>query len=214
MDVKNIIDMKRDVALTTVPGATIDEASKMLRENYIGAIVVADDAGRVAGILSERDIAVALPQYGGALGETLVSEVMTEDVIFCVPEMTVKQVLDLMVTNGIRHLPVLDGEKLSGVISLRNDDNSPNPYIPIIMLTGHGDRERVCEARDAGVNMFMAKPVSAKALYERLVWMINHPLPFTRTSDYFGPDRRRKDIGPPNGVERRADALDMMSNTG
>lgn len=78
MDVKNIIDMKRDVALTTVPGATIDEASKMLRENYIGAIVVADDAGRVAGILSERDIAVALPQYGGALGETLVSEVMTE----------------------------------------------------------------------------------------------------------------------------------------
>ena len=60
----------------------------------------------------------------------------------------------------------------------------------------------------------MAKPVSAKALYERLVWMINHPLPFTRTSDYFGPDRRRKDIGPPNGVERRADALDMMSNTG
>lgn len=214
MDVKNIIDMKGDVALTIVPGATIDEASKMLRENYIGAIVVADDAGRVAGILSERDIAVALPQYGGALGETLVSEVMTEDVIFCVPEMTVKQVLDLMVTNGIRHLPVLDGEKLSGVISLRNDDNSPNPYIPIIMLTGHGDRERVCEARDAGVNVFMAKPVSAKALYERLVWMINHPLPFIRTSDYFGPDRRRKDIGPPNGVERRADALDMMSNTG
>ena len=48
MDVKNIIDMKGDVALTIVPGATIDEASKMLRENYIGAIVVADDAGRGA----------------------------------------------------------------------------------------------------------------------------------------------------------------------
>ena len=120
MDVKSIIDMKGDAALTIAPNATIDEASTMLRENYIGAIVVADDAGRVAGILSERDIAVALPQYGSALGETLVSEVMTEDVIFCVPEMTVKQVLDLMVTNGIRHLPVLDGEKLSGVISLRD----------------------------------------------------------------------------------------------
>ena len=50
--------MKGDVALTIVRGATIDEASKMLRENYIGAIVVADDAGRVAGILSECDIAV------------------------------------------------------------------------------------------------------------------------------------------------------------
>ena len=98
---------------------------------------------------------------------------------------------------------------------LRNDEKSPNPYVPIIMLTGHGDRDRVCEARDAGINMFMAKPVSAKALYERLVWMINHPLPFIRTAEYFGPDRRRKDMGPPEGVrERRADALDMMSNTG
>ena len=118
--------------------------------------------------------------------------------------------IDLVITDW--HMEPMDG--LEFVQFLRNDDKSPNPYIPIIMLTGHGDRERVCEARDAGVNMFMAKPVSAKALYERLVWMINHPLPFIRTSDYFGPDRRRKDIGPPNGVERRADALDMMSNTG
>tara|TARA_Y100001934_G_scaffold208080_1_gene246077 strand:+ start:601 stop:735 length:135 start_codon:yes stop_codon:yes gene_type:complete len=44
--------------------------------------------------------------------------------------------------------------------------------------------------------------------------MINHPLTFIHTSDYFGPDRRRKDIGPPNGVEQRADTLDMMSSTG
>ncbi|MGB0630882.1 MAG: response regulator [Alphaproteobacteria bacterium] len=118
--------------------------------------------------------------------------------------------VDLVITDW--HMEPMDG--LEFVQFLRNDEASPNPYIPIIMLTGHGDRERVCEARDAGVNMFMAKPVSAKALYERLVWMINHPLPFIRTSDYFGPDRRRKDIGPSGGVERRADALDMMSNTG
>jgi two-component system chemotaxis response regulator CheY len=78
--------------------------------------------------------------------------------------------------------------------------------VPIIMLTGHGDRDCVCEARDAGVNMFMAKPISAKAMYERLVWMINHPLPFIRTDDYFSPGRRRKDMGAPTGTrERRAD---------
>ncbi|MGB0630883.1 MAG: CBS domain-containing protein [Alphaproteobacteria bacterium] len=120
MDVQNILEMKGNMALTIAPEATIEEASSMLRENYIGAIVVANDAGTVAGILSERDIAVALPQYGGALGETLVSEIMTVDVVFCTPEMSVKQVLDIMVTNGIRHLPVLDGDKLSGVISLRD----------------------------------------------------------------------------------------------
>lgn len=120
MDVKKILEVKGDMALTIPPNANIDEASEMLRENYIGAIVVADPSGTVAGIISERDIAVALPQYGGALGETLVSEIMTVDVVFCTPEMSVKQVLDLMVTNGIRHLPVLDGDRLSGVISLRD----------------------------------------------------------------------------------------------
>jgi two-component system chemotaxis response regulator CheY len=119
--------------------------------------------------------------------------------------------IDLIITDW--HMDPTDG--LDFVKFLRNDEGSPNPYVPIIMLTGHGDRERVCEARDAGVNMFMAKPVSAKAMYERLVWMINHPLPFIRTDEYFGPDRRRKDIGPPAGVsERRADALDMMSSAG
>jgi hypothetical protein len=54
--------------------------------------------------------------------------------------------------------------------------------------------------------MFMAKPISAKAMYERLVWMTNHPLPFIRTDDYSGPDRWRKDMGAPPGTrERRAD---------
>lgn len=106
-------------------------------------------------------------------------------------------------------------EGLTFVKYMRNDPQSPNPYVPIIMLTGHGDRDRVCEARDAGVNMFMSKPISAKAMYERLIWMINHPLPFIRTSDYFGPDRRRKDMGPPSGTsERRADQMKLMGRTG
>ena len=52
-------------------------------------------------------------------------------------------------------------------------------------------------------------------MYERLVWMINHPLPFIRTSDYFGPDRRRKDMGAPAGIgERRAEQIEMMGKTG
>lgn len=108
--------------------------------------------------------------------------------------------VDLMITDW--HMAPMDGLDL--VKHVRTAPASDNPYLPIIMLTGHGDRERVCEARDAGVNMFMAKPVSAKALYERLIWMINNPLPFIRASGYFGPDRRRRDAGPPRDtVERR-----------
>lgn len=119
--------------------------------------------------------------------------------------------IDLVITDW--HMEPTDG--LQFVKFLRNDPKSPNPYVPVIMLTGHGDRERVCEARDAGVNMFMAKPISAKALYERLVWMINHPLPFIRTNEYFGPDRRRQDIGAPAGMtERRAGGVEARTKTG
>lgn len=122
---------------------------------------------------------------------------------------TVEQALGIMKTREVDlvitdwHMEPVDG--LRFVRHLRHAPESPNHYVPIIMLTGHGDRDRVCEARDAGVNMFMAKPVSAKAMYERLVWMINHPLPFIRTDFYFGPCRRRKDEGLPEGVvERRS----------
>jgi CBS domain-containing protein len=120
MDVKSILDLKGDFVLTIVPEATIEEASEMLAENHIGAVVVTNDAGHIAGILSERDIAVALPQYGGALGETKVSEIMTCDVVFCTTETTVQEVLNIMVGNGIRHLPVVEKDKLIGVVSLRD----------------------------------------------------------------------------------------------
>ena len=120
MNVKSILDLKGDFVLTIVPEATIEEASEMLAENHIGAVVVTNQAGQIAGILSERDIAVSLPQYGGALGETKVSEIMTCDVVFCTTETTVQEVLNIMVGNGIRHLPVVEQDKLIGVVSLRD----------------------------------------------------------------------------------------------
>ena len=74
------------------------------------------------------------------------------------------------------------------------------------MLTGHADVQRVVDARDAGVNEFMAKPVSAQALYTRMASMVERPRPFVKTETYFGPDRRRQDTGPPPGIsERRKD---------
>lgn len=86
---------------------------------------------------------------------------------------------------------------------VRTDPSSPNPYVPIIMLTGHTETTRVMEARDAGINMFLAKPISVKALSERLTLMIDNPSRFVRTATYFGPDRRRKDVGPPKGMADR-----------
>ena len=76
---------------------------------------------------------------------------------------------------------------------VRTGTDSPNLFVPIVMFTGHTQMEKIHRARDAGVNEFLAKPVSAKAILSRLVSIIEHPRPFVRTKVYFGPCRRRRD---------------------
>ena len=85
----------------------------------------------------------------------------------------------------------LDGVEFTRLV--RNAGDSPNPYLPIIMMTGHAERARVTEARDAGVTEFMVKPITPRALLQRVQAVILHPRPFVRTDSYFGPCRRRKD---------------------
>ncbi len=87
-------------------------------------------------------------------------------------------------------IPV-DGVEFTRMV--RNAPDSKNPYLPIIMMTGHSEKSRVYEARDAGVTEFVAKPLTAKAVLDRLQAVIYHPRPFVRTNTYFGPDRRRRD---------------------
>lgn len=112
---------------------------------------------------------------------------------------------DLIITDWM--MEPVDGLDLARLI--RTAADSPNPYVPIIMLTGHTERHRVEEARDAGVTEFLAKPISAAAVYQRLVQVIDMPRPFIKTKRYVGPDRRRKDTGPPPGKsERRGVSID------
>jgi two-component system, chemotaxis family, chemotaxis protein CheY len=84
---------------------------------------------------------------------------------------------------------------------IRTDPESPNPYIPIIMLSGHSEVSRVNKARDAGVTEFVVKPIAAKSLFNRIVNVINRPRSFIKIGKYFGPDRRRHSIIYPE--ERR-----------
>jgi len=87
---------------------------------------------------------------------------------------------------------------------VRTSPNSPNPFAPIIMLTGHTHVDHVRQARDVGVNEFLAKPVSVKAILTRLISVIEHARPFVRTKSYFGPCRRRRGNDEYRGPERRA----------
>lgn len=84
----------------------------------------------------------------------------------------------------------LDG--IDFVRLLRNSPDSPNQMAPVIMITGHSTSRRVSEARDAGVNEFLAKPVTARGVIERIGEIVEHPRPYVRAPDYFGPERRRK----------------------
>ena len=88
---------------------------------------------------------------------------------------------------------------------VRANPASPNPFVPVIMLSGHTSLEHILQARDAGINEFIAKPVSVKTMMARLASVIEYPRPFVRTSVYFGPCRRRRqDVH--RGPERRASA--------
>jgi len=75
--------------------------------------------------------------------------------------------------------------------------------VPIVMLTGHSEATRVAEARDAGVNEFLAKPLSASLLVQRLNAIVSSERPFVSAPGYYGPDRRRRADPYYNGPERR-----------
>ncbi len=87
---------------------------------------------------------------------------------------------------------------------VRNSPKSFNCFVPVIMLTGHTHIDHVRQARDAGANEFLAKPVSVKGIMSRLMSVIEHPRPFVRTQTYFGPCRRRRSLVKYEGPERRA----------
>lgn len=82
----------------------------------------------------------------------------------------------------------IDGVAFTWMV--RNSQDSTNPYLPIIMMTGFADRNRVIEARDAGVTELVVKPVTARAILDRLNAVVFHPRPFVKTEDYHGPLRR------------------------
>src|SRR5262249_54990849 len=98
-------------------------------------------------------------------------------------------------------MPIFDGLELAQMV--RQPGTSSNAFVPIIMLTGHSEKDHVMAARDAGITEFMVKPVSAKALYQRILNVILNPRPFIRTKTYFGPDRRRSTSSSYTGPERR-----------
>jgi len=97
---------------------------------------------------------------------------------------------------------------LAFTMRVRQAADSPNPYIPIIMVTGHTERRYIESARDAGVTELLAKPITPKSLCLRLEEIVERPRPFVRCDTFFGPDRRRRRAPGHPGPWRRASDRD------
>jgi two-component system chemotaxis response regulator CheY len=116
---------------------------------------------------------------------------------------------DIVITDW--SMPVFDGIELTKM--LRNENSSSNPYVPIIMMTGHSMKTKIIEARNAGVTEFLCKPISAKDLYMRIVNIIGNPRNFVKSNNYFGPDRRRVNNGNSKGQNRRESDIGDVKKT-
>jgi len=117
MTVRTILDSKGHDILSVEPEAKLSAAIKLLGERKIGAVLVMSQ-GRIDGILSERDIVRVLGERGASVLDEAVGEVMTRKVVSCRQNDTVAAIMEMMTKGKFRHLPVVDGERVVGLISI------------------------------------------------------------------------------------------------
>jgi two-component system, chemotaxis family, chemotaxis protein CheY len=121
------------------------------------------------------------------------------------------QKIDLLLCDA--QLPSLGGLKATRTI--RRNAKNENRTIPILLMTSYATEMVIKNARDAGANMVISKPMSPSSLYDRLGWIAFNPRPFVDAANYFGPDRRFKIEGYPGGVGRRkGDNIQVAEETG
>jgi CBS domain-containing protein len=117
MTVRAILDTKGHNILSVEPEARLSAAVKLLGERKIGAVLVMSK-GQIEGILSERDIVRVLSERGAGVLDAPVSEVMTRKVVSCRQNDTVAAIMEMMTNGKFRHLPVVEDERVVGLISI------------------------------------------------------------------------------------------------
>jgi len=117
MLVSDILKSKGNAVISAAPSDSVAEAARVLTERRIGALVVLEGE-RLAGILSERDIVRALARQGPGCLQGPLSALMTAKVVTCTPGHSIAEVMEVMTNSRIRHLPVVEGGRLAGMVSI------------------------------------------------------------------------------------------------
>ncbi len=120
MKVANILTAKDPRVITIRPSDTIGALCERLRDQRIGAAIVSSDGQTVEGVITERDVTYGLAVHKSELYALPVSALMTRTVITCSPSEKVSLVASTMLARNIRHIPVVEGKRLVGMISIRD----------------------------------------------------------------------------------------------
>ena len=118
MLIGQILSAKGSEVVTTHADATVADVVALLKEKRIGAVVVVDRGGELCGIISERDVTRGLADHGTQLLDMKVGNIMTKDVVTCTPDDGIEKLMTDMTEGRFRHLPVVSGKQLIGIISI------------------------------------------------------------------------------------------------
>lgn len=118
MRISEILRNKGTAVTTVGPPTTVRDLLAALAEHNIGAVVVSPDGAQIAGIVSERDVVRHLHAHGAALLDRPVTDIMTARVRTCGPEEDVSSLRDVMTEHRIRHMPVVESDRLIGIVSI------------------------------------------------------------------------------------------------
>lgn len=154
-------------------------------------ILVVDDNRNMLGLLQDILRAMGVGEVVTADNGASAIEILTD---------SVSTPVDIVITD--LSMEPMDGDALTRWI--RNDPNSPNRFLPVILLTGHTELGKILAMRDAGVTEVLAKPININGLTNRILNIIDRPRRFVDAAEYFGPDRRRH-TEPYSGQEKRKD---------
>ena len=124
MKIKNVPHITDRPVFTIEPDATVRQAITKLVENNIGALPVCDANGTLLGLVSERDMLKVCTTGSRSIDDTKVDAIMTKDLVVAVPEDDLEYISQVMISHGIRHLPVMSGPKLDNMISMRDIVNA------------------------------------------------------------------------------------------